>query len=104
MNKLMSRIWCMLKLKLRGSKLVYVEALNFREEVRAGVENQELTQKCLTPTPSDIYIDTPHCFHKLKLFGFGTIISVDFWVSWGFRRSSNATCRLLLILELGLLC
>lgn len=82
-----------------------MEALNSREEVRAGVENQELTWKCfLTPILSYIYIDTPACLHKLK-FGFGTIIS-EVWVIMGFRRSSiNATHQLLLlILELGLLC
>lgn len=83
---------------------MYIEALNSREKVRAGIENQELTQKWfLTPTASHIYIDTQNCFHKLK-FGFGTI-SEDFGVSWGFRRSSNPTRQLLLlILELGLLC
>lgn len=52
-----------------------MEVLNSRE-VRAGIENQELTQKWfLTPTSSHIYIDIPNCFHKLK-FGFGTVINM----------------------------
>lgn len=90
----------MLKQKLRGS---YGRLKNSREEVRAGVENQELTQKCFL-TPIHIYMDTPDCLHKLN-FGFGTIISEDLGMSWGFRRSSNATHQLLLLmLELGLLC
>lgn len=81
MSKLMSRVWGMLKQKLRGS---YERLKNSREEVRAGVENQELTQKCfLTPILSHIYMDTPDCLHKLK-FRFGTIISEDLGDIMGF--------------------
>lgn len=79
MSKLMSKVWVMLKQKLRGS---YGRLKSSREEVKAGVENQELTQKYfLTPILSHIYMDTPDCLHKLK-FGFGTIISEVLGVSW----------------------
>ena len=60
-----------------------MKALFSRGEVRARVENQELTQKCFLT--SHMYIDTSHCFHKLTL-GFGTIISEDFGGIMGFTR------------------